>query len=212
MRRSTCRSCFWWSRGWGAGRDQLHHTEGNFWSFSWNNGRRVQKIQADLTTWVPDKKFWPRITRLIPLVTQLQSNSRLSTKLNFRNQPFNLPMISNNFILQMRPTLSYKRDQPVSCCWGSQNLAQTSWSLTSAPCKLATICHWLSPLGSTWNLTSRIHPDHSLEQRVTRTLAPGHLFPAELWVRLLILLESPLQGPHAGFSPCVPVVLLALTC
>ena len=107
---------FLMKRGVGSGqRPAAPHRRGLL-SFSWNNGRGVQKMQADLTTWVPGKKFWPRITRLIPLVTQLQSNSRLSTELNFRNQPFNLPMISNNFILQMRPTLSYKRDQPVSCC------------------------------------------------------------------------------------------------
>ena len=88
---------------WGEGRDQLHSTEGNFWSFSWNNGRRVQKIRVDLTTRVPDKKFWPHITRLIPSVTQLQSNTRLSTELILETNLSTRPWSAT--------TLSYKWDQ-----------------------------------------------------------------------------------------------------
>ena len=105
MRRYTCRWCFWWSggRGRGEGRDQLHSTEGNFWSFSWNNGRRVQKIRTGLTTRVPDKKFWPRMTRLIPSVTQLWSNTRLSTKLTLETNLSTCPGSAT--------TLSYKWDQ-----------------------------------------------------------------------------------------------------
>lgn len=113
-------------------------------------------------------------------------------------------MIRNHFILQMRPTLSYKRDQPASCCWGSQSLALASWSLISAPCKLATICHWLSPLGSTWNLTSRIYPDYGL------AFVPLLNFESDFWSCRSLLSRVLTLGSHLVSQLCSQPHVLVL--
>lgn len=185
MRRSTCRWCFWWSGGQSGGRAETSCTpqkgtfevlagimEGEFkkYEWIWHSGS-WQKILAAHNT--PNS---------IGHTATKQYTSQHRT--HFRNQPLNPPMISNNFILQMRPTLSYIRDQPVSCCWGSQSLALPSWALTSAPCKLA-ICHWLHPLGplDTWPPGSILTMAWSRESQgpLPRAFVPLLNFESDFW-------------------------------
>ena len=122
----------------------------------------------------------------------------VSHRIHFRNQPFNPAMIRNHFVLQMRPTLSYKRP------------ANLLLLRVPEPCSGFPVPH-LCSLQTCNNMPLTITPwvHLKLDLRDLSWPWPGICSSAELWVGLLILLESPLQGPHAGSSPCVPAVLPA---